>query len=288
MATLEDFLKTGHLGPVVLGMSPVDAMTALGDPDDTSRKSNPLLIRYGCVQLSFWRAPQQKVHQLREIAVTFQPNFEMFPESLDFTDWNPTEAPTEEEFRSFIEQIDYPPSHVIEGASEKAFSFLSGVSALVAEGRLHSLRLQQKESKPPTDAAMDDRREPSLEQIHSMLLEAEHALGAGTLRGALLIGWAGMEAILRRLATKEGRQGKVGVPPHILLRELISSGRLHPLEHGWLEATRQMRTATVHGLAPVPLDCDVVSRLIDTAYRLLEVVTEKEREKAPTATVPSF
>jgi hypothetical protein len=42
MATLEDFLRTGRLGPVSLGMGPVDVMTALGDPDDTSEKINPI------------------------------------------------------------------------------------------------------------------------------------------------------------------------------------------------------------------------------------------------------
>ncbi len=263
-------MRTGHLGPVVLGMPSNDAMTALGDPDDISRKSNPLILKYGPVQLSFWKTPGRRAPQLREIAIAFQPEFERLPESLAFMDWNPVEPPTEAEFRSFIKRIDYPPVHLVEGPNDKALTFLSGVAALVSDGKLHSLRLQQRETKAPTPAPVIDDREATLDQIQGMLIEAEHAMMFGAYRAALLIGWAGLEATLRRLAIREGRQGKVGIPPNILLRELVASGRLKKEEHRWLEMLRQMRTAAAHGLAPVGLNGDMVNRLIEFTHGVLE------------------
>lgn len=275
MATLEEFIRTGHLGPVLLGMSSNDVMTALGYPDDISRKTNPLILKYGSVQLSFWKTPSKKAPQLREIAIAFQPEFEPLPKSLAVTDWNPAETPTESEFRTFIDRIKYPPVHVVEGPTDKALTFLSGVAALVSDGKLHSLRLNLKETKTPPPAPVTDEREATLDQIQGMLIEAEHAMKVGAYRAALLIGWAGLEAALRHVACQAGRPGKVGVPPHILLRELFALGRLSPDEHRWLEMLRQIRTAAAHGLSPVALDSDLVERLIEATHRLLSLIEQR-------------
>ena len=42
MITLEAFLKTGQLGPIMLGMAPFDVESILGEPDQESKKKNPL------------------------------------------------------------------------------------------------------------------------------------------------------------------------------------------------------------------------------------------------------
>jgi hypothetical protein len=60
---------------------------------------------------------------------------------------------------------------------------------------------------------------------------------------ALLIAWAGLEASLRRAALQAGRQGKIGVQPSILIRELFAAGQLTPAEQRSLEEMRQLRTA---------------------------------------------
>ncbi len=271
MATLEEFMRTGQLGAVILGASPSDVMTALGDPDDISKKTNPLILKYRCVQLTFWKAPKERTPQLREIVLAFQP-FEPPPEFLEITDWNPQEPPSERDFRAFIERVDYPPAHVVEGQSEKAFLFPSGVSALVSEGKLHSIRLQEKENKATPPAPVTDEREATMDQIHGMLIEAEYVVAAGAARSALLIGWAALEATLRRLALQAGRQGKVGVQPLILLRELFASGHLTPEDRRTLELLRQQRTAAAHGLATVDLSTDSARMLIDFTEKLLDRV----------------
>jgi hypothetical protein len=272
MATLEDFMRTGHLGPVILGMSPNDVMIALGDPQDTSRKSNPLQLKYGCVQLSFWKAPNQRTHELREIVITYQPEFEPLPESLAFTDWTLAEPPTERQFRAFMHEIGYLPVHLVEGSSGKQLVFLSGVTALFTDEMLHSIRLLQRENRAPTPTPLSDEREPTPEQILDMLNEADRASQTGAYRAALLIAWAGLEATLRRAALRAGRQGRIGVQPSILLGELFAAGQLTPAEHRTLEELRQLRTASAHGLAPVGLDADIISKINTISNRLLAVM----------------
>jgi len=269
MPLFEEFLRTGHLGPVILGMTPTDVMIAIGDPQDTSKKSNPLQLKYGCAQLSFWKAPNHRTHHLREIAITYQPEFEPLPETLVFTDWNPTEPPTELQFRSFMHKIGYLPVHLVEGPSGSQLVFLSGVTALFANKMVHSIRLLQRETKEPTAMPLSDEREPTIKQILEMLEEADRATQIGAHGAALLMAWAGLEAALRRAALRAGKQGKIGVQPSILIRELFASGQLTPAEHSTLEELRQRRTALAHGLAPMTVDVEIIPRIKAIANRLL-------------------
>jgi hypothetical protein len=91
-----------------------------------------------------------------------------------------------------------------------------------------------------------------------MIEESERALDFDFYRPALLMGWAALEASLRRVALEQGLEGKIGVQPTILIRELLSAGVLDMEERQFLEELRQTRTTTVHGLAPV----DVSPRII--------------------------
>jgi hypothetical protein len=269
MATLKQFMRTGHLGPVILGMSANDVVIALGEPEGTSRKSSPLVLKYGCVQLSFWRGSNQGVPQLREIVIAYQPVFEPAPESLAFTDWALASPPTEQEFKLYVQQIDYPPTHLVEGPSGKQLLFPSGVAALFTDGMLHSIRLVQREHRSVPPGVLADEREPSVDQIREMLSEAEQVSEIGAYRAALLIAWAGLEAALRRTALRTGVPGKIGMQPSLLLRELFAAGALTPEEHGMLEELRQIRTASAHGLAPGGLSPDYISKITGATNRLL-------------------
>jgi hypothetical protein len=269
MPSLEEFLRTGHLGSIILGMGQNDVMTALGEPDDISAKSNPLILRYGCVQLVFWKSRGQQGHQLREIVIGFQPESQSVSGPLAFTDWKPGQPATEQDLTAFTQSIGYVPTHTVAGPSGRQLHFPSGVTVLFSEGLLHSIRLAQRETKEPTSAPLSDEREPGTSQIREMLQEAERALQAGAVRAALLIAWAGLEAVLRRAARRAGRQGKIGVQPAILLRELMSAGVLPASYHATLEELRQARLIAAHGLAPAPVDPDVVTRTIRMAKELL-------------------
>ncbi len=269
MATLEEFMRTGHLGPVILGMQPNDVIAAIGEPDGVSRKSNPLLMMYGCVQLTFWKSAKDAKSELREIAIDFQRCSEPLPTSLHFTDWKSTDSPTEKELRDLVHEIGYLPVHQSEGANGKELVFASGVTARFRDEVLVSMRLTERENKNTVPVDLTDEREPSLDQISEMFDEADRAVQANAKRAALLIAWAGLEATLRRAAFHAGRKGSIGTQPVVLLRELIAEGRLTAPEHGAIENLRQLRMSAAHGLTPLAVPTNIVADIKSISDRLL-------------------
>ncbi len=103
MATLAQFLKTGSIGPVVLGMDPIDVVEQVGDPEQELRKKNPLTLKYGSLQLVFWKHGPKS--QLRDIALNFLPEFERLPPPVALQDFHPQGQPTERDFRNFMQEI---------------------------------------------------------------------------------------------------------------------------------------------------------------------------------------
>jgi hypothetical protein len=270
MPTLEQFLRTGHLGPVILGMTPIAVMTAVGDPDDTSLKSNPLQLKYGSAQFSFWRSPKDRQQELREIALIYQPLFRPLPPTLKFTDWNPKSPPTEKRFRKFINGIAYAPATSVKGPNGTQMVFLSGVTAQFTNGRLDNIRLFQRQTKEATSSVLTGEREPTRTEILEMFEEANRAQEIGAYRAGVLIAWAGLEATLRRTAIQTGKVGKIGIQPAILIRELFAAGALTAQDHRTLEELRQLRTGLAHGLAPIGFDATTIQKITTLSRRLLE------------------
>jgi hypothetical protein len=267
MATLAQFLKTGSLGPVVLGMNPIEVVEQIGDPEQESRKKNPLTLKYGSLQLVFWRHGSKS--QLRDITLNFLPEFERLPSLVALKDFHPRGQPTEGYFRNFIRESRYLPVHLTEHESGRQMVFLSGVVVDFADGLLNSIRITQKETKESTQAPLSDLRQPSLEQILDMIQESERALEFDARRSALVVGWAALEACLRRVALWKGRNGQIGVQPAILIRELLSAGVLSREDRRFLEELRQIRTATVHGLAPVNFSPRIIREMNAMTRRML-------------------
>src|SRR5690349_11154714 len=102
MATLEQFLRTGQLGPLALGMTTADVTAVLGEPQQVSRKSNPLLVKYGGLQLTFSRQRADRVFRMNQLGIYFQPEPEPLPASVRPEDIPPGVAPSEREFRAFL------------------------------------------------------------------------------------------------------------------------------------------------------------------------------------------
>ena len=269
MATLEEFLRTGHLGPVVLGMTTSDVTLALGDPQTISAKSNPLQLIYGSLKLSLWKSPSDEIHHLREIAIVYDERPSPLPKTVAFTDWRPRGRPTGRQFRLFLKSIHDLPAYTLEGPDAKQLIFPSGVRALFSGETLQSIRLFQRSTKDSSPTFLSDEREPTTKQIVDMLNEAEKAQRSGAYRAAFLMAWAGLEATLRQAALRAGRKGKIGIQPSILIRELFAAGRLTPTDHRSLEELRQLRTTSAHGLTPVALDPASIAKVTAIAKRLL-------------------
>ncbi len=283
MGKLAEFLKTGSIGPVVLGMNPFEVAEHLGEPEQESQKKNPLTLKYGSLQLVFWKHSGQPKSQLRDIVLSFTPEFEPLPDPVALDDF---QGPvTEMAFRNFMHRYRCMPVHMVEGGSGRQLIFLSGVVALFSSGMLDTIRITQKEKKETAPAPLSDMREPSRAQILEMISEANRVQQAGAPRAALMIAWAGMEATLRRAALRAGRGGQVGVQPSVLIRELHSAGVLQPNEVRILEELRQVRTASAHGLAPVDFDVDIIPQINDISLRMLADTTPNVRKRNEVADI---
>ncbi|WP_409027676.1 hypothetical protein OX462_02395 [Janthinobacterium sp. SUN098] len=271
MAKIQNFLKSGELGPVVLSSSPTDVLDECGTPHETSRKLNPLILRYGEIQLTFLRTPVAKSPRLHEIQISMRPeskgsdrtNAPSSPLFLeDITLWRATTRP---EFMTLARKSGC--SLIGEGSSQVVFA--SGVIASFENGVLDSLRLSNKESTQRPPQKILDEREPNLAQIRDMLEESYKANSVGARRAAMLILWAALEAILRRAALSRGSAGRSSVAPHSLIRELAASGFLSPSQMRLLEEARQIRMADAHGLAPISHPPMLMQELADLTNYLL-------------------
>jgi hypothetical protein len=285
MGILEKFIKTGSIGPIVLGISPFEAMQLLGEPDQESQKKNPLTIKYGTLQLVFWKHASQGKSLLREIDLAFDGDLKCLPSLIALDDFTPSGPPSEKYFRNFMHEHRCMPVHMVESDSRRQLIFLSGVVATFSDGMLERIRINQREKKETAPAPLSDEREPSRQQILEMLREADQALSVGAQRAALMIAWAGMEATLRRVAIQAGRKGEIGVQPVVLIRELVSAGIILPKDALKLENIRQIRTASAHGLAPEDINPEIIVQIQDLARQMLAHSTSNIRKQREVADI---
>jgi len=271
MAKIQTFLKSGELGPIVLSSSPNDVMAECGSPDETSRKMNPLILRYGEVQLTFLRTPTAKTPRLHEIQISMKPHSGGVGRSNSSTspifleDMGLWRGATRSEFMALARKSGCP----LVGEGHSQVQFASGVTASFENGTLETLRLSKKESTQGPPQKILDEREPTPEQIRDMLEESHKADSVGARRAAMLILWAALEAVLRRAALSHGNTGRSSVAPHSLIRELAASGYLSHSQMRLLEEARQVRMADAHGLAPIPPRPMLMQELVDLVHNLL-------------------
>jgi hypothetical protein len=270
MGRLADFLNRGSFGPILLGMNPQEVIGLLGEPNQISRKMNPLILIYGSLELVFWKHSGAGKSQLREIVLTFIPRLRPLPSQIALDDFKYKQSVQVSTFNRFMERFNCRPVHKINDGNELKLVFLSGVVVLFSDNRLYTIRNNQKEKKETAPSILSDTREPTLQQIFEMLNEADRAVDVGALRAALMIAWAGMEATLRRAALLAGKHGQVGVQPSVLIRELVSAGLIKRDEALSLEELRQLRTAAAHGLAPEDIDKNIVSRINALSRQMLK------------------
>jgi hypothetical protein len=276
MIKLEDFLKTGRLGNVVLGMTPFSAEGLLGDPAEESKKKNPLVLGYGGLQLIFWRPPETSVSALNQIVIKYRPKPTPLPDPVNLADWAPSETPSVDEFRDFLKRIQYAPVQSTGGFFDGQIMLPSGVLAIYSDGKLERIQIERRQSPETFREMLSDKREPSFEQIGQMFDEAESVIRSGAVRSSLMVAWAGLEATLRRRALLFGLQGRVGVQPMVFIRELQATGNIAPHEFNVIDRIRGARIATAHGLAPALVNEEDVWALIALGRRFLAESRLKE------------
>lgn len=263
------FLRTGQLGPLTLGMDPSAVELQLGPPDARSRKHNPLLMKYGPLELTFWSPRSSQPLQLAQVLLTVVPGLRDLPGALCFDDLMPDAVRHINDFNRYLEQIGVWPDEILKGDRESSILLPSGVKASFINGELSAFALSKRERDENRPPILTDEREPSVGQVRIQLEEARNALRLGLGSGAVLLAWAALEAAMRRAALSAGYKGKVRVQPTVLIRELYSLGVLNSQQVQALESARQQRTTIAHGLTSAPVDREVVLQIIRVAEHLL-------------------
>lgn len=268
MALLRQFLKTGQLGPLVLGCSPLDVEQHLGPAPDRSRKVNPLILKYGWLELVFSNAPKRPP-LLSQLTIKVDDGPVLLPATLDFDDFllSPNESPTN--FKSFLHENGLSPETVIEADPHTDILMPSGVRVRFDRSRLNSFHQSRRLSETNRAPLLTDEREPSLQQIRQLLSEADNAKRVGLINASFVLAWSALEASLRRLAIQSGLKGKITVQPSAMFHELLASGRLTSWQVAMLEELRQRRSAIVHGLISPQVDDEAVTRVVEIANMAL-------------------
>jgi len=267
-ANFAAFLRTGQLGPLTLGMAPSAVELQLGAPDARSRKHNPLILKYGPLELAFW-SPRSQPPQLAQILMSVVHGLGELPPALQFDDLMPAAVSRFNDFSRFVEQIGVWPDETLKGDRESSILLPSGVKASFIDGQLSALSLSKRERDLNRPPVLTDEREPSIGQVRLQLEEARNALRLGLESAAVLLGWAALEAAMRRAALSAGYKGKLRVQPTILIRELYALGILNSQEVQALESARQQRTTIAHGLTSAPVDRQAILQIIQLAEHLL-------------------
>ena len=98
MDTILEFIKTGSLGPVRLGMTSEEIVNAIGEPEDISVKTKPYVIwKYGSLQITFDTTLDKPV--VTSIFVYFWPDEKTtLPDGVRLRGWVPDSETAIDEF----------------------------------------------------------------------------------------------------------------------------------------------------------------------------------------------
>jgi hypothetical protein len=146
MATMREFLSTGKLGEIRLGMTPEQVAAALGPADAHSPRRRPVyLVKYGAVELAF--KPMGEPLTLASIAVHFGASEREIPAALRPADWVPTGGTSVDEFRRFVAETGIA-MHADVWEEQETLLLDTGATAVFVHGRLHSIHFKGTSKKP--------------------------------------------------------------------------------------------------------------------------------------------
>jgi hypothetical protein len=152
MVSLDEFLKTGRLGAIAFDMTPDEIHEILGEPESVSVQKDPLLWKYGALELAFCKQPDGASSSLASIALHFRDPSQTIPERLNLKGWTPSRDTKFEEFLTrlrdaglFPEVRNEPNRHALIRSAHWA------VRITYEGGRLYAIHCS-------------DRREPKFKQ----------------------------------------------------------------------------------------------------------------------------
>jgi hypothetical protein len=102
MATVDEFLKTGRIGPISCEMSTDEIQQVLGKPEHFGNSKHSSIWKYGSLQLFFSRPAKEDPVLLGTIGLYFHGPDEQLPSVLALTGWVPTGSTTYDEFLKHV------------------------------------------------------------------------------------------------------------------------------------------------------------------------------------------
>ena len=112
-------------------------------------------------------------------------------------------------------------------------------------------------------------------------LEEAKALGSkGHVSAAFLMAWSAAEAVLRRIASKEGIDSS-GYSPPALFKELYSIGAISRKAYETFVEAVRIRNSLVHGFKVSETTAPILDRLLGTVDRLLQELNSTRAATPP-------
>jgi hypothetical protein len=98
-----DFIKTGEIGLISLGMEIGHIKSILGEPDDIARLKKTSILKYGSMQLYFHAGGVKDSAVLQSIYLYFDDEQFKLPNKLNITGWIPNKDTSVKELIEHLE-----------------------------------------------------------------------------------------------------------------------------------------------------------------------------------------
>jgi hypothetical protein len=144
MATLEQFLQTGELGPIHAGMSEAAVIALLGPPQDESLARRAKILKYGGLQLTVLSLPEAADRELAHLGLYFGPCAEPIPEQVRPTDFDGSSETTIADVREFLARVGLQESEAVEDEDTSSLTLPSGAHITFDGPTLWSIQFARK------------------------------------------------------------------------------------------------------------------------------------------------
>jgi hypothetical protein len=165
MIAFDDFLKTGKIGPLEIGLPRNAIRDRLGHPADTSVGRRPEIWRYGPIELAFYAGPEGSEPFLTSITYHFDRPSSPIPDALNSAGWLPTMETSIDAFRAHMNEAGIPVFGGVDSGPHQYLVLGSSVRVTFNEGKLYSVGYTAKREPEFKQLSLSVRKE-DLDQIH--------------------------------------------------------------------------------------------------------------------------
>jgi len=144
MATLSEFLKSGKLGDIHHGMRRDEVVAILGQPNDTSVARNPLLLKFGGLQLTFFKPAGAEHRELSQIGLHYGPSWEPIPAAVLPSDFVGNPETTIAGVRAFLAADGIDIHSGVDAEFGSHLILASGARITFDDGMLHRISFPRK------------------------------------------------------------------------------------------------------------------------------------------------